>query len=251
MKYIDKLISKLLKNPLPIDEFINTLNSSDRFYNNIDLEKELLINNGLPLYFSKNKVYLKTTITNLANQVFCILDIETTAPTPNQGQLLEIGAIKLKNNTIIETYQALVNCNHIPPKIEEITGIKVDDTLQADSLKTVLEEIKIFIEDDIIVAHNIDFDYNFLSKSFELYDLGKLYNRKICSIKLAQKTIQAEKYGLKYLTEKLNIPIENHHRAYDDALCTTKIFLHCLQNIPSNIKTSEDLIYFSQNSIKI
>jgi DNA polymerase-3 subunit epsilon len=117
---------------------------------------------------------------------------------------------------------------------------------EAPNLVTVLEEFKIFIENAIFVAHPISFDYKFINESFKKYNLGELYNRRICSISLSTKIIKTHRYGLKYLKELLNINIDNHHRAYSDAVSTSIIFNHCLERLPQNIKTSEDLISFTQ-----
>jgi len=160
MKYLDKLVKCLIKRPLTITQFDKILKNSDRFYNNIDLEKELLIANGMPLYFSQDNVYLKTTINTIQDQVFCIVDIETNAGNPYDGQIIEIGAVKYKNGKILETYQSFVTANYIPQKVQEITGITLDMLEDAPNLKDVLEEFKIFLEDDVFVAHNIDFGFH-------------------------------------------------------------------------------------------
>ena len=185
-----------------------------------------------------------TTITPINEQTFCIVDIETSHPTPYQGQLIEIGAIKYKNGQIIEQYSSLVNTKDIPTTVQKITGITPEMTHNATNIHEVLEEFKIFLEDSVFVAHNISFDYKFINDSFKKYDLGQLCNRRLCTIELATKTIKAEKYGLKHLSKHLNIDMQSHHRAFDDALCTQKIFDICLQNLPENIKTTEDLIKF-------
>jgi DNA polymerase-3 subunit epsilon len=62
---------------------------------------------------------------------------------------------------------------------------------------------------------------------------------------LSQKTLKAERYGLKYLMDELNLPVETHHRALGDAKTTARIFLMSLKNLPSNIVTTEDLIEFA------
>ncbi|MEA3316314.1 MAG: 3'-5' exonuclease [Campylobacterota bacterium] len=246
MNYIDKLSTSLNKSPLRIEKFNKILENNDTFFENIELEKELLLSNGFPLYFTDDLVYLKSTITNIKEQTFCIVDIETNAPNVSEGQIIEIGAIKLKNNQIIEEYQSLVNVSQISPFIQEITGITPDMTHNSPSLKTVLEEFKIFLEDDIFVAHNISFDYKFISDSLKKYDLGELYNRKLCTINLSQRIINAQRYGLKYLAKELNINIDEHHRALNDAYVTTKILKHCLSRLPKNIKNVEELITFSK-----
>jgi DNA polymerase-3 subunit epsilon len=206
-----------------------------------------LLSNGLPLYFSDESVYLKTKTTKLKEQTFCIVDIETTAGNARDGQIIEIGAVKYRNNKIIEKYESLVNVREIPSKIQEITGITPGMTHTAPNIQTVLEEFKIFLEDDIFVAHAISFDYKFISDSFKKYNLGELYNRKLCTIDLSKRLIKAERYGLKYLKEHLNIDEQNHHRAYSDAYCTTIVLQKCLQLLPKDTIYSEDLISFSKS----
>jgi len=248
MNYLDKLTNSLKKEPLTIIQFNTILEVSDTFFENIELEKELLISNGLPLFFSDEYVSLLTAENKIQDQTFCIVDIETTAGNPKDGQIIEIGAVKYKNGQVIEVYESLVNTGEIPYKIQELTGITPEMTYNSPNLQTVLEEFKIFLEDDLFVAHAINFDYKFISDSFKKYNLGELCNRRLCTIELSKKVIECERYGLKYLKEHLNIDIENHHRAYSDALSTQKILDICLAKLPSTVQTSEDLISFSKNS---
>jgi DNA polymerase-3 subunit epsilon len=129
----------------------------------------------------------------------------------------------------------------------ELTGIDVEMLKDAPRLKDVLEEFKIFLEDSVFVAHNVNFDYGFISKSLEQYDLGALNNRYFCSIELAKRVINAYRYGLDHLKEVLDIKVGNHHRAYDDALSTVEILNHCIENLDEDILTTEDLIDFSKS----
>ena len=76
MNYLNKLVNTLNKSPITIDTFNELLEKNDTFFDNIELEKELLISNGLPLYFSEDKVYLKTATTDIKDQVFCVVDLE-------------------------------------------------------------------------------------------------------------------------------------------------------------------------------
>jgi len=250
MSYVNKLIQKLQENPLSIDEFNKLISKYDTFFSSVDLEKELIISNGLPLYFSSNKVYLKTNNTFLKDQVFCIVDIETTAGNAKDGQIIEIGAIKYKNGKILETYESLVTSNNIPKVVQEITKITPVMLIDAPNLKDVLEEFKIFLEDDVFVAHNIGFDYKFISDSFKENNLGELFNRKLCTIDLATKTINATRYGLKYLKDELNIDVKEHHRAYSDALSTMYVLQIALNNLPNKIKYTEELLDFASRKIK-
>ncbi len=248
MSYIDRLTNKLLKGPLSVVQFNSILKSGNTFFESVALETELLISNGYPIYFRDDFVHLKTVENCIQDQVFCVVDIETSAGNPKAGQVIELAAIRLKNGIIIEEYQSLVYCKEIPQKVQEITGITPKMLENAPNLRTVLEEFKLFLEDDIFVAHSVDFDYNFISNSFKKYHLGQLLNRKLCTIDLAMRTINSHKYGLKFLKENLNIEIENHHRAYEDTLSTVEVLKKSLTVLDENIKSAEDLILFSKTA---
>ena len=248
--FID-ILRRLKKESIEFSEFLKLLEEcSDKFYENSELEFELLLINGLPLDIKDNFVFLRTNKTNISEQSFCFVDIETNGGSPKQGfQIIELGAVKYKNGQIIDKFESLVFAREIPPYIQEVTNITLDMLQTAPRLEKVLKEFKEFLKDDVFVAHDIKFDYNFISDSFEKYNLGKLLNRKICTIDLAKRTIQSPKYGLSTLKELLNIDVENHHRAYYDALTTQIIFENCLKNIDKEkIKTTEDLIAFSKSN---
>lgn len=248
--FSQKLIDKLKKAPMAFEEFLNELSQNrDRFFDSPELEFELLLTNGFPLDIENDKVYLKTTKNLIEEQSFCIVDIETNGSQVSKGhQIIEIGAVKFKGGKIIDKFESLVYAKNIPEYIQEVTKITPLMLEDAPSLQRVLKEFKLFLEDDVFVAHDIKFDYNFISNSFKKYDLGNLENRKICTIDLARRTIKAERYGLGYLKELLHIDIDNHHRAYSDALSTTYIFMESLKMLDDSVKTVEDLIDFSKNA---
>lgn len=248
---LQAIINRLIKTPILYEDFLEFLGTcSENFFETPELELELLISNGLPLDFDGEYIYLKTTKTPIKEQVFCVVDIETNGASVKKGyQIIELGAVKYKNKEIIDKFESLVYAKDIPEYIQEVTSITPSMLVNAPVIDEVLKEFKIFLGDDVFVAHDIKFDYNFISDSFEKYDLGALKNRKLCTIDLAQRTILAQRYGLSYLKEQLNINIENHHRAYYDALSTAKILEICLENITNQrIKSVENLISFSKNN---
>ena len=246
------LIDKLVLAPINYDLFLNLLDeSNDTFFDNPELEFELLISNGLPLEFDdENNVYLKTTKNSIEEQTFCIVDIETNGSLVKNGfQVIEVGAVKYRNGEIIDKFESLVYAKEIPEYIQEVTNITPLMLEDAPIIETVLKEFKLFLGDDVFIAHNIKFDYEFISDSFEKYDLGKLENRKLCTIDLARRTIESEKYGLRALKETLEIEVDNHHRAYYDALATTYILEKSFSNLDrKKVKTVEDLIKFAKSS---
>ena len=247
MQYLDKITHKLIKSPLKLSTLKSMLGNANTFFNDVDLEIELLISNGYPIEFRDDRVYLKTATLPLSEQTFCIVDIETTAGKASVGQIIEIGAIKYKNGQIIDKYESLVHTKNISEHVQNLTGITPEMVKYASSLKNVIEEFKIFLEDDVFVAHAISFDYKFISATMEQFDLGKLCNRKLCTIDLAKRSFSNDKYGLEYLRKLLNINIGSHHRAYDDAHSTTIILQKCFDEMPKYIKTAEDLIKYSKS----
>ena len=250
---LQNIIQRLQKESILYTEFLELLEkASDSLYENSELEFELLLSNGLPLEFDGDFVYLKTKETPIEEQTFCVVDIETNGGSAKKGfQIIELGAVKYKNGQIIDKFESLVFAREIPPYVQEVTKITPKMLENAPRLESVLKDFKVFLEDDVFIAHDIKFDYTFISESFEKYNLGKLLNRKICTIDLAKRTIESEKYGLSSLKELLNIEVDNHHRAYYDALTTAIVFDKSLENIKksnnSKIKTVEALITFSKS----
>jgi DNA polymerase III subunit epsilon len=250
---LQNIIQRLQKESILYTEFLELLEkASDSLYENSELEFELLLSNGLPLEFDGDFVYLKTRETPIEEQTFCVVDIETNGGSAKKGfQIIELGAVKYKNGQIIDKFESLVFAREIPPYVQEVTKITPKMLENAPRLEKVLKDFKVFLEDDVFIAHDIKFDYTFISESFEKYNLGKLLNRKICTIDLAKRTIESERYGLSSLKELLNIEVDNHHRAYYDALTTAIIFDKSLENIKKSnnlkIKTVEALITFSKS----
>lgn len=248
--FYSSLVDKLKKSPILFDDFLDILSRhKEKFFDNPELEFELLLSNGFPIDIEDDKVFLKTTKTKISEQTFCIVDIETNGGHVNKGhQIIEIGAVKYKDGEILDSFESLVYAKDIPEYIQGVTNITPFMLENAPLLKKVLEEFKIFLEDDVFVAHDIKFDYNFISNSLEKCNLGKLHNRKLCTIDLARRTIKAEKYGLKSLKEVLQIDIDNHHRAYSDALSTTYILKEAIKHLDDSVVTVEDLITYSKNA---
>ena len=228
------------------DSFFKAISKSEEssFMDN-DLTYELLLSNGFPIVRKEGFIELITAHTDYHDEIFTFVDIETNGSNPATSSIIELGAIKILNGEIIETFDKLVYCKNIPPYITKITGISQKDLEFAQPEKQVLKEFKLFLEDAVFVAHNVTFDYNFISKKMEMYELGKLNNRRLCTIDLAKKTIDSPKYGLDFLNQYLSINNETIHRAYSDAKTSMNIFNISLQNIPNKVVTTEDLIRFS------
>ena len=249
MEKFDNLIKKLEKSDLSQDEFEKCLNMLSKLHD-IEIDLETLNFLGLPIQKSGEQVFLKTKKQSFKDETYCIVDIETNGNSPVKNQIIEIGAVKIKNGEVLDRFESYIYADFIPPAITKLTNITKEDLKDAPSLKKVLQDFKLFLGDSVFVAHNVKFDYNFISSSMQVVGLEKLLNRKFCTVDLSRKTIDAPKHGLAYLREFLNIDIGEHHRAYADAVSAGKVLEECFKNLPQDVVTTEDLIKFSNENKK-
>jgi len=233
--------------------------SRDRFYKALDkfgepdFLIELLRAQGLPLYEHQGKFIYKTAIQPLSHGKFCIMDIETNGSKPTRGDtIIELGAVMYQDGHIVNTFESFVQCDKIPPTIQDLTGISLQDTKDAPSLKEVMYKFKEFLGDAVFVAHDVRFDYKFTSAMMERVGLEPLANRKLCTFELAQRTLESERYGLKYLNETMKLHDDaNHHRALSDAITALELFKKSLKKLPKKIITVEGLIRFSKEGPRL
>jgi len=205
---------------------------------------------GYPIAVEGKTYRLETYFTPYEKQKYCVIDIETNGSKPGTSQVIEIGAVMLQNGEVIDRYETFVECAFLPEYISKITGIEPEDLMDAPSRKEALIGLRHFMEDAIFVAHNADFDFGFLDASFERFGLGNIGNPKLCTIELARRTFESERYGLAYLIDFLNIEMATHHRAYSDAVCAAKVMEKSIETLPSYVLTADELLRFSVSSKK-
>jgi DNA polymerase III subunit epsilon len=199
---------------------------------------------GMPIEEEDGKLILTTSKTEIKDSVFCFVDIETNGSNPRNSQVIEIGAVKYKNGEFLGSFDELIYAERLPQNIAEITKLSLDELKTAKKEKAVLTEFKKFLGNAVFCAHSADFDFSFLSKSFQKYNLGPILNRKICTLDFAKKTLKASKYGLKTLKEELGLGDEVHHRALPDAKSSAFVFEAGLKNIQEYPETVDNLIKF-------
>lgn len=213
------------------------------------LQVELLRAQGLPLESSGDTYFLAHNELSWREQEFCFVDIETTGSKPQEHQIIEIGAIKWKNGKILGEFSELIHAYFVPETIVEITQITPKMLENARKEREVLRDFREFLAQSVFVAHNVGFDYGFVSVAMEQAGLYKLLNPKLCTIDLARRTILAKRYSLQYLNEFLGINTPTSHRAYADALTALKVFEISLLSLPKAVRTTQDLIDFSKSAM--
>ncbi len=211
----------------------------------------LLQASGYPIEEYGDRYRYRPFFTPYTDEVFCVVDIETNGSKPGTSQVIEIGAVKVHKGKIVDRFETYVACAYLPDQIIKLTGIEPQDLIGAPSRREALTMLREFMGDAVFVAHNVNFDYNFLSASFERFGLGSIGNPKMCTIDLARRTFESERYGLAYLNETLDLGSRAMHRAYCDAKAASKIMLKSFENLPSYVKTTDDLLQFSVSSKKL
>ncbi|MFZ7119779.1 MAG: PolC-type DNA polymerase III [Eubacteriaceae bacterium] len=186
---------------------------------------------GIEGYLVNDNKRIKWGVTNNKfDEIFIVFDLETTGLSSRKNEIIEIGAVKVKNHQIIETFNAFVKPNKdIPIKITELTGITNDMVKNEESIEKVLPEFIEFCKDHILVAHNAKFDISFIENACNKLKIEKEFT-VIDTLSLSRNAIpNISRHNLKSLSKYYKIKLDNHHRALDDALTTAKIFINLIK----------------------
>ncbi|WP_104696916.1 MULTISPECIES: 3'-5' exonuclease [unclassified Helicobacter] len=241
----NKVYSKFQKNKVTRQSFLDYMKE----YLHLDDSSLVLeVLKGLGFWFLDRGDFfeLGTSYQDIETATFCFVDIETTGSKPFQSQIIEIGAIKYCNGKIIDNFQTLVYADFVPDSIVELTGINTQMLKDAPREKQVLSDFRDFLGNSVFVAHNVNFDYSFISKRNEVYGNIGLLNPRLCTVELSKKAILSLRHSLAYLNKFLGINIPDNHRAYSDALACLRVFEIAKLSLPSDVRSVQDLIEFSR-----
>ena len=194
---------------------------------------------------------------NLFDQEYVVFDTETTGLNSGIDQMIEIGAVKVKNDEIIDRFDELIACpNPLPKIITELTNI-TDEMLEGkDSEEEVTKRFLEFVGDLPLVAHNAQFDIAFVSSAMKKYNLGEFKNTVIDTMGLARNVYpEWRNHKLSTLVKNLNVEWDEdkHHRADYDCEGTSRCFYQMLYHLKrENVKTTIDLenLADKENAIK-
>ena len=199
---------------------------------------------------SKNKRTQKgSSLTEFVSD-FVVLDIETTGFDPKRDRIIEVAAIKVQNNQIVDTFSELINPEiEISSFISTLTGITNEDLATARYTESVLRSFSDFIGHNILVGHNVHFDINFLYDNFEKYFSLPLENDFIDTLRLSKKLIpNLASYKLSTLTDFFGIETDTMHRALADCYATLAIYFKLKdQNFSEHSKLLDSLNFDESN----
>ena len=145
-----------------------------------------------------------------------VVDLEMTGLQVKTDRILEIGAVRIHEDQITDSFQTFVNPHRrLEERIIELTGITDDMVADAPEADAALEAFLAFAGDCPLLGHNIRFDYGFLKQC--AINNGRKFARKVLQ--------EPEKKSLDALCGYFSIVRDHAHRAVDDARATAELYL--------------------------
>jgi DNA polymerase III subunit epsilon len=159
--------------------------------------------------------------------MFAIVDIETCGGKFNypNGRIIDICIVIHDGLSVVDKFSTLIDPEcYISSFYTSISGITNQMVTGAPTFAQVARQILDFTEGRIFVAHNVNFDYNFIAGEF--LNIGYEFTRKkLCTVQMSRKLMPGyPSYSLGKLCANIGITIHNRHRAEGDAMATVELF---------------------------
>ena len=186
---------------------------------------------------------------------FSVVDVETTGLGPANNNIIEIGLVKIKNFKVIDRYNSFINPGRaIPPFITQFTGISNDDVYDAPFFEDLVKPLQDFLEDSVLVGHNLQFDLSFLRKEFYVCGIENYQPLQLCTLRLARRMFpNLKSRSLGNLANHLHLKNESAHRAYADAEVTAKILYALVEKLKAaeGFQTVQESINYQYQSSQV
>ncbi|MDY3928735.1 MAG: PolC-type DNA polymerase III [Clostridia bacterium] len=207
-----------------------------------DLNKKIKVLYGMEGYLIDDS--LKIMYNSKGGDIkssFVVFDIETTGINEDICGITEIGAVKIENGRITDYFSTFVNPQMpIPKNIQELTGITDNMVKDAPTEREITPKFLEFSKGCVLVAHNAMFDTGFIRKNAKECNLE--FDFPILDTLMLARCLypNLNNHKLNTLTKHLNIMLENHHRAVDDAKATADIFIKMIEELENMSITELD-----------
>lgn len=162
---------------------------------------------------------------------YAVVDVETTGGGHGSGhRVIEIAIVEVSGGAIVDEWRSLVNPGRgIPYGVQNLTGITPGMVAVAPYFEHLADEVAGRLEGRVFVAHNVAFDWRFVSQ-----ELGRAGNEvprmhRLCTVRMARRLVPGlRRRNLDALTRHFGVPVHGRHRAYGDALATARVLLRML-----------------------
>ncbi len=154
---------------------------------------------------------------------FTAIDFETAQTHP--ASICQVGIVRVEGGNVVEQVERLVQPpnNFYYARNVEVHGIRPADTESAPTFDYIWQDIKMFVEDQVVVAHNVGFDVGCLRSTLAWYDEIQPQFEERCTRLIYGR-------GLAYLSKKFKIPLQ-HHNALSDAHACAQLYLRHLRKL--------------------
>lgn len=155
---------------------------------------------------------------------YVAFDIETTGLNPKYDKIIEIGAVRVRDGEPVDTFSTFVNpAKSLPARIVELTGIHDTDVAGAPYIDEILDAFLAFVGDDVLLGHNILFDYSFVKKA--AVNQKRIFEKQgIDTLRIAKRFLsELESRQLGFLCDYYQINLDAH-RALNDAVAAHRLY---------------------------
>lgn len=162
---------------------------------------------------------------------FAVVDVETTGGGWDFGhRVTDIAIVEVRGGELVDEFQTLVNPGRrIPSGITALTGITDEMVAQAPYFDEVAEEVLRRLQGRVFVAHNVAFDWGFVSGEL-VRTLGEAPEAvRMCTVRMVRRLVPGLRHrNLDVVSRHFGVAVQGRHRAYGDALATARVFLRLL-----------------------
>ena len=157
---------------------------------------------------------------------YVMIDTETTGFSVEWDSLIEIGALKVRDGEVVDTFESFIKLDgKLPDFITELTGITDAMLANAPAPQEAISAFLDFLGDDVIVGYNVRFDIDFIREDIKRYFEKDMTNDYIDCMRISRKLFPEEKHHrLKDMRRLLGIEVDKEHRASHDCIATKAVF---------------------------
>lgn len=162
---------------------------------------------------------------------YVVIDVETTGLDPEKDRIIELAAVRVVRNEVVDTFTSLVNPDiEISDFISNLTGITNEMLADAPRIQDILPSYLDFIGDAVVLGHNVVFDVKFVYCACMRCFSDGFPNNFADTLRWSKRLFpEFDSYKLKDLIDRFNITVDDQHRALSDALAAHQCYQYMKQ----------------------
>lgn len=141
---------------------------------------------------------------------YVVIDVETSGLSPDNSEIIKLSALKILKGKISERFFKLIKpTKPLTAEVEKLTGITNEDSDEKHQINDLLLDFLIFIGDNTLVAHNIDFNVKFISTALKKANMPPLKNKTVDTLSLVRDKYKANSFSLRSVAKLLGVSYKN------------------------------------------